>query len=392
LTPANIQEEFRGNPPGLILPTFFAGSATPPIFSQGTSDKPPWGFTFPALGGSALCPTVPCLDSKGGIPGAELGIGGIDPNIVSPTAFNYSAAMEHRLGGHFVATVLYSGSHDTNLVGNGNASGQVSYGVDINATAGALIGLPPNSPPPRPNNSFGTIFYTRNDRVSNYSAITFDLRGRSKRGFFDVSYTRSSSKDDAGQYPTALNPHQYYGPSPWDVPNRFSASFNYELPGMNGGQGFVGRLTGGWGIGGTSIYQSGYPFTAELTTKQIRRGVHRSVTELERAIGAFLDAHNADPKLFAWTKSADEILASIARFAQGTADTQATQFMSRYVTNHCYRTLEAVAKRLRRPLNSATYAGGKGVLQPVQEKNAELTMKREECGFQGMVIRDSERS
>lgn len=32
---------------------------------------------------------------------------------------------------------------------------------------------------------------------------------------------------------------------------------------------------------------------AELTTKQIRRGVHRSVTELERAIGAFLDAHNA---------------------------------------------------------------------------------------------------
>jgi len=261
LTPANIQEEFRGNPPGLILPTFFAGSATPPIFSQGTSDKPPWGFTFPALGGSALCPTVPCLDSKGGIPGAELGIGGIDPNIVSPTAFNYTAAIEHRLGGHFVATVLYSGSHDTNLVGNGNASGQVSYGVDINASPGALIGLPPNSPPPRPNNSFGTIFYTQNNRVSNYNAMTFDLRGRSKRGFFDVSYTRSSSKDDAGQYPTPLDPHQYYGPSPWDVPNRFSASFNYELPGMNGSHGVLGRLTGGWGIGGTSIYQSGYPFT-----------------------------------------------------------------------------------------------------------------------------------
>lgn len=74
---------------------------------------------------------------------------------------------------------------------------------------------------------------------------------------------------------------------------------------------------------------------AELTTKQIRRGVHRSVTELERAIGAFLDAHNADPKPFAWTKSADEILASIARFAQRTADTQATQFMSRTtVTGH----------------------------------------------------------
>ena len=37
LTSANVQEEFRGNPPGLILPTFFPGSATPPIFTKGTS-------------------------------------------------------------------------------------------------------------------------------------------------------------------------------------------------------------------------------------------------------------------------------------------------------------------------------------------------------------------
>ena len=46
---------------------------------------------------------------------------------------------------------------------------------------------------------------------------------------------------------------------------------------------------------------------AELTTKQIRRGAHRSVSELERAIGDFLDAHNADPKPFIWTKGADQI-------------------------------------------------------------------------------------
>lgn len=57
---------------------------------------------------------------------------------------------------------------------------------------------------------------------------------------------------------------------------------------------------------------------AELTTKQIRRGSHRSVPELERAIWEFIDAHHEDPKPFVWTKSADEILASIARFAQRT--------------------------------------------------------------------------
>jgi transposase len=60
------------------------------------------------------------------------------------------------------------------------------------------------------------------------------------------------------------------------------------------------------------------PWFAELTTKQIRRGVHRSVAELERAIREFLDAHNDDCKPFVWTKTADEILASIARFAQRT--------------------------------------------------------------------------
>jgi transposase len=55
-------------------------------------------------------------------------------------------------------------------------------------------------------------------------------------------------------------------------------------------------------------------FFALLTERQIRRGVHRSVAELETAIHAFLDQHNADPKPFRWVKSADDILAAIERF------------------------------------------------------------------------------
>ena len=57
---------------------------------------------------------------------------------------------------------------------------------------------------------------------------------------------------------------------------------------------------------------------AELTNKQLRRGVHRSVRELETAIQEFLATHNENPKPFVWTKTADQILASIARFAQRT--------------------------------------------------------------------------
>ena len=55
-----------------------------------------------------------------------------------------------------------------------------------------------------------------------------------------------------------------------------------------------------------------------LTQRQLRRGAHTSVGALKRAINDFLDAHNAEPKPFRWTASADDILAKIARFAQRT--------------------------------------------------------------------------
>src|SRR2546429_2314154 len=113
LTPANIQEEFRGNPPGLILPTFASGNApgNRPVFVPGTSSKPPFGFTFPALAGTALCPTAPCLDTAGGIVGAGLSIGGIDPNIVSPTAYIFAATLEHKLRSEEHTSELQSRLH-----------------------------------------------------------------------------------------------------------------------------------------------------------------------------------------------------------------------------------------------------------------------------------------
>jgi len=64
---------------------------------------------------------------------------------------------------------------------------------------------------------------------------------------------------------------------------------------------------------------------AELTNKQIRRGVHRSVAELEAAIREFIEVHNENPRPFVWTKSADDILANIARFAQRTMDVHTAQ-------------------------------------------------------------------
>jgi transposase len=59
---------------------------------------------------------------------------------------------------------------------------------------------------------------------------------------------------------------------------------------------------------------------ALLTERQLRRGVHRSTRQLERAIKEFLEAHNTDPKPFIWTKTADQILDSLARFCRRISD------------------------------------------------------------------------
>jgi transposase len=55
---------------------------------------------------------------------------------------------------------------------------------------------------------------------------------------------------------------------------------------------------------------------AELTTKKLRRGAHRSVRQLNTDIRAWIDTWNDNPRPFVWTKTAEEILSSLARYCQ----------------------------------------------------------------------------
>ena len=58
-----------------------------------------------------------------------------------------------------------------------------------------------------------------------------------------------------------------------------------------------------------------------LTQRQLRRGVFRSTRNLETTIRHYIDNHNQEPNPFIWTKTADEILDSVARFCQRTLGT-----------------------------------------------------------------------
>jgi len=270
-TLGNAENGLKGNPPGFIIPTFYNnGSTAAPIFGYGTQNKAPFGFPAPAFVGQPL-------DAKGGIPGAQNGVGGTAPNMTSPDALDWSAGLEHQLTPSLVASVGYQGSHGYNLVSAGGNVGNTTYGVDVNIFPGDLIQHPAfgsggvwtgDGIQTRLNTSFGTINYAFNSAYSNYYAFIVAVKGKlGQHSFVTASYTRSDAKDDWNNYPegyvggggTSYNFKQYYSPSPWDAPNRFSMGIAYDIPGLKT-NGLVRRLTDGFNLSETTILQSGNPF------------------------------------------------------------------------------------------------------------------------------------
>jgi hypothetical protein len=302
-TLGNAENGLKGNPPGYIVPTFYNnGSTAAPIFGYGTQNTQPFGFPAPAFVGTPL-------DAKGGIAGAQNGVGGTDPAMSAPDALDWSAGLEHQLMRNLVASVGYQGSHGYNLISAGGNTGNTTYGVDVNIFPGDLIQHPVfdsagiwNPPTPgstnpgtgtgyqtRLNTSFGSINYAYNAPYSNYYAFIFAVKGKiGGHGFLTASYTRSAAKDDWNNYPegyvggggTSYNFKQFYSPSPWDAPNRFSLGWSYDIPGLRNGNGFTRRLTSGFNLSAITILQSGNPFyvnagsplslidTAEITVTQ----------------------------------------------------------------------------------------------------------------------------
>jgi hypothetical protein len=270
-TLGNAENGLKGNPPGFIIPTFFNnGSTAKPIFGYGAKNSYPFGFEYPAFVGAPL-------DAKGGIVGSQTNVGGTSVNMSAPDTVNWSVGVERQLNSKMVASVGYVGSHSTNLIIAGGNTGNTSYGVDLNIFNGDKIQHPAfgsngvwtgDGIQTRLNTSFGSINYAYNGARSNYNAFILAVKGRfAQRGFLTASYTRSVAKDDWNNYPSGYSNNgvyrvdQFYSLSPWDVPNRLSLGWSYDLPGVSRGNGFVRRLTSGYTLASTVVLQSGNPFT-----------------------------------------------------------------------------------------------------------------------------------
>ena len=263
-TLGNDENGLNANPPGYILPTFFNdGTTARPIFAFGTSNTYPFGFPYPALPSRTLT-------AQGGILGLQATVGGIDPLLTAPNTYTYAATLEHKLPGNLVASVGYQGSNSQNLISGYGQTNNTSYGIDINRFAGDLI-INNRTSPTRLNASFGAINYAKNAADARYDAFVADVHGRLlNRLYIDGSYTRSRSLDNSQRYPTFENISQYYGYSAWDAKNRFSLAFNLDFGNYAGNRGVLGHVLSGWSLSGTTILQSGTPFTV-LPTQPFSR-------------------------------------------------------------------------------------------------------------------------
>jgi transposase len=54
-------------------------------------------------------------------------------------------------------------------------------------------------------------------------------------------------------------------------------------------------------------------FFAKLTRRRLKRGVFRSIVDLQAAINRFIEEVNGDPKPFLWTANPDQIIAAVKR-------------------------------------------------------------------------------
>ena len=243
--------------------------------------------TFPLL----LAPGEP-------IPGAKISPSGIQPDLKMPTVQEYSLRVEQALSSNTVLSLGYVGEHGYHLLNT----------ADVNAAIPTILAngtkfFPAKSPRANPN--LGNARYELSNANSNYNGLHVDLRQRLSHGIqFRVNYTFQKSLDihsasflanaGIGGSTTIMdpqNPKLDWGRSNFDIRNRLSGNFSYELPFGNGrsvlskASGLVGALVGGWQWNGIIAAQSGFPFTPLVGFNQSGNGDSRAPDRVNLAPG-----------------------------------------------------------------------------------------------------------
>ena len=233
------------NPPFLInkTPAVAGNSKTPVLIAQNGF---PTGFVDPAnVNLSQL---------------QAFHIRAVNPHQPAPNVQQWSLGFQRELPYQFTADINYVGTKSTHLdVLNDLNQPTFNNGVTTNIS-------------PYPN--FGYIEYQNSIGFGNYNGLEATISRRFSQGFsFRAAYTYSHSLDNSpqelennsGAPPDGRNYAGWYSRSDFDIPQRVSFNYLYELPFGKGKQfaseGLLGHILGGFRTSGVYTFYNGRPFT-----------------------------------------------------------------------------------------------------------------------------------
>jgi Carboxypeptidase regulatory-like domain/TonB dependent receptor-like, beta-barrel len=134
--------------------------------------------------------------------------------------------------------------------------------------------------PRRPSQKFRSRRMIQNDLIADYDAISVILRKRMSHGIqADAHYTWSRTRDMAthsnsgGATMDNYDIWRDYGPSNWDIPHRFVASYLYDVPFLkDSSNAFLKYVVAGWQVSGVTTAQSGSPVNVTISADRANIG------------------------------------------------------------------------------------------------------------------------
>jgi hypothetical protein len=194
----------------------------------------------------------------------------MDPHAPTPYVQQWSFGVQRAIGNSWTAEVDYVGTKSTHLDLLRNYNQPLIAGNTVETTLNSAGKLSPIIPYP----TFGEIEYTDAIGYGNYNGLQASLKRRFLQGLsLQAAYTYSHSLDNApeeletnsGDAPNGRDAGSWYGNSDFDVRNRVSVNYVWELPFGHGKQmlnhGPLSWIFGDFRTSGVYTFYSGHPFT-----------------------------------------------------------------------------------------------------------------------------------
>jgi hypothetical protein len=183
------------------------------------------------------------------------------PNTRQPVSDLYSLDLQYEMPYSIVATIGYTGSVGRHFARLVNQNFIFSQCFPATANCGGTTAITP----------VGAAYFAQTDSNQSYNALNLSVTRHVAHGLnlsayyaWSKSLDQVSNGDAADSNANQTNPANNaseWGPSDYDVGQRFTATGVYELPHVRSGNDFVKAAANGWQINGVITHHTGFPWT-----------------------------------------------------------------------------------------------------------------------------------